>query len=85
MKNTRSHRNGCQFILYRSVVSEEADLIHDDARLRSIWAQQSSGRSAYATLRVYAHVQELVHRFGSFLLSLMTELYHTGERLSLYR
>ena len=35
-----------------------------------------------------AHVEELVHRFGSFLLSLMTELYHTGERraaLSLHK
>lgn len=85
MKNTRSHRNGCQFILYRSVISEEADLFRDDARLRSIWAQQIYGRSAYATFRLYAHVEELVHRFGSFLLSLMTELYHTGELLSLYR
>ena len=85
MKNTRPQRNGCQFILYRSVISEGADLFHDDTELRSVWAQQSNGRSLYTTLRLYAHVQELVHRLDSFLLSLMIELYHTGELLSLYR
>ena len=85
MKNTRSHRNGCQFILYRSGIPGGADLFRNDTNLRSIWAPQNNSRSGYTTLRLYAHVQELVHRLGSFLLSLMTELYHTEELLSLYR